>query len=254
MFRRQGWDLTALLNAAQAAHPQAPLAERNLWLVRLIEWLRHAPLKDDRAPAAAAPPAAASTSGDDPASATAPSAAPLAAPSAPLPIRRLRYLLRMLERHPDHAKAFAAVIASVWADVDAISLFAEVGFAPRMALWNEFLGRLRRRVLPLSADTRDLSELFELLFPHEADEQWISAVDDELLERLGLLFAGAPEGDWRDEMRAAITVLVSSVRSAGLSGALRVRMDPQLLARRPFRNLATAWEHCGQGVAGISQM
>ena len=42
MFRRQGWDLTALLNAAQAAHPQAPLAERNLWLVRLIEWLRHA--------------------------------------------------------------------------------------------------------------------------------------------------------------------------------------------------------------------
>ena len=75
MFRRQGWDLTALLNAAQAAHPQAPLAERNLWLVRLIEWLRHAPLKDDRAPAAAAPPAAASTSGDDPASATAPSAA-----------------------------------------------------------------------------------------------------------------------------------------------------------------------------------
>ena len=50
MFRRQGWDLTALLNAA---HPQAPLAERNLGLVRLIEGLRHAPLKDERA---AAPP------------------------------------------------------------------------------------------------------------------------------------------------------------------------------------------------------
>ena len=219
MFRRQGWDLTALLNAA---HPQAPLAERNLWLVRLIEWLRHAPLKDERA---AAPPA---------------EAAP--APSAPLPVRRLKYLLNLLERHPEHAKAFAEVIASVWADVDAISLFAEVGFAPRMALWNEFLGRLRRRLLPLSADTRDLSELFELLFPEEGDEQWINAVDDDLLRRLGLLFAGAPDGDWRDEMRAAITVLVSAVRSAGLSGALRVRMDPQRLARRPFRNLATAWE------------
>ena len=34
------WDLTALLNAAD---PQATLAERNLWLVRLLEWLRHAP-------------------------------------------------------------------------------------------------------------------------------------------------------------------------------------------------------------------
>jgi len=237
MFRRQGWDLTALLNAA---HPQAPLAERNLWLVRLIEWLRHAPLKDERAPA----PAAGSSTSASAAGETIDAAvgAVPAAPSAPLPVRRLRYLLRMLERHPDHAKAFAAVIASVWADVDAISLFAEVGFAPRMALWNEFLGRLRRRLLPLSADTKDLAELFELLFPHEDDEAWINAVDDELLERLGLLFAGAPEGDWREEMRAAITVLVSAVRSAGLSGALRVRMDPQLLARRPFRNLATAWE------------
>jgi site-specific recombinase len=217
MFRRQGWDLTALLNAA---HPQAPLAERNLWLVRLIEWLRHAPLKDERA--------------------ASPSAEAAPAPSAPLPVRRLKYLLNLLERHPEHARAFAEVIASVWADVDAISLFAEVGFAPRMALWNEFLGRLRRRLLPLSADTRDLSELFELLFPEEDDEQWINAVDDDLLLRLGLLFTGAPEGDWRDEMRAAITVLVSAVRSAGLSGALRVRMDPQRLARRPFRNLATA--------------
>ena len=35
------WDLTALLNAADA---DAPLAERHLWLVRLMEWLRHAPL------------------------------------------------------------------------------------------------------------------------------------------------------------------------------------------------------------------
>ena len=34
------WDLTALLNAAD---PQAELPERNLWLVRLMEWLRHAP-------------------------------------------------------------------------------------------------------------------------------------------------------------------------------------------------------------------
>ncbi len=32
------WDLTALLNAAD---PKAPRPERHLWLVRLIEWLRH---------------------------------------------------------------------------------------------------------------------------------------------------------------------------------------------------------------------
>lgn len=234
MRKLRGWDLTALLNAA---HPQAPLAERNLWLVRLVDWLRRAPLKDVRAAAAKE---AAKEAAKDVAKEASREAAP--ADNTPLPVRRLRHLLTLLERHPEHAQAFAGVMASVWAETDAISLFAEVGFAPRMALWGEFLGRLRRRLLPMTADTRDLAELFELLFHDETDADWINAIDEELLERLSLLFAGAPEGDWRDEMRSAITVLVSAVRSAGLSGALRVRMDPKRLVSRPFRNLATAWE------------
>ena len=42
------WDLTALLNAAD---PRATRAERHLWLVRMMEWLRHAPLQKDAAAA-----------------------------------------------------------------------------------------------------------------------------------------------------------------------------------------------------------
>jgi site-specific recombinase len=203
------WDLTALLNAA---HPKAPLAERNLWLVRLLEWLRHA-------------------SRDDALSGT-----------TPRPVVRLKHLLNVLERHPEHAQAFAGVIASVWAEVDAVSLFADVGFAPRMALWSEFLGRLRRRVLPGTADTRDLAALFELLFPHEDDEAWLAAIDDELLHRLALLFTAAPSEAWREDVRAGLTVLVSSVRATGLSGPVRVRMEPALLQDKPFQALASAWE------------
>jgi len=202
------WDLTALLNAAD---PQAALAERNLWLVRLLEWLRHAPREEGHT-------------------------------GTPRPIVRLKHLLNVLERHPEHAYNFAGVIAGVWNDVDAVSLFAEVGFAPRMALWHEFLARLRRRVLPATADTRDLAALFELLFGDEADEAWIDAIDDELLARLSLLFAAAPDGGWRVEMRAAVTVLISSVHAAGLSGPLRVRMDELLLQDKPFHQLPTAWE------------
>lgn len=202
------WDLTALLNAAD---PQAPLAERNLWLVRLLEWLRHAP-RDD------------------------------AAAGTPKPIVRLKHLLNVLERHPEHAWAFANVIGGVWNDVDAVSLFAEVGFAPRMALWNEFLGRLRRRLLPGTTDTRDLAALFELLFGSEADEDWIAAIDDDLLARLSLLFSATPDDGWRIEARAAITVLVSHVHASGLSGALRVRMDEQLVQDKPFHQLPAAWE------------
>ncbi|PTT89903.1 recombinase, partial [Pelomonas sp. HMWF004] len=204
---KSGWDLTALLNAAD---PQAPLAERNLWLVRLLEWLRHAPREDNG--------------------------------GTLLPVVRLKHLLNVLERHPEHAASFAAVIAGVWNDVDAVSLFAEVGFAPRVALWHEFMGRLRRRVLPHTTDTRDLAELFELLFDQEADEDWIAAIDDELLGRLSLLFAATPDDGWRIETRAAVTVLVSTVHSAGLAGAMRVRMDAALMQDRPFHQLPAAWE------------
>ena len=212
----QAWDLTALLNAAD---PQAVLAERNLWLVRLLEWLRHAPREE-------------SSSG------------------TPLPLVRLKHLLNVLERHPEHARAFAEVIAGVWNDVDAVSLFAEVGFAPRMALWHEFLGRLRRRLLPHTTDTRDLAALFELLFGDETDEDWIAAIDDELLGRLSLLFAAAPDEGWRVEARAAITVLISNVHAAGLAGPLRVRMDEALLQDKPFHQLPTAWEAIERALPG----
>ena len=50
------WDLTALINAAD---PKASLAERHLWWVRLMEWLRHAPaqaLGKGLAPDAKTPP------------------------------------------------------------------------------------------------------------------------------------------------------------------------------------------------------
>lgn len=214
----RNWDLTALLNAAD---PQASLAERNLWLVRLFEWLRHAP-RDESA-------------------------------GTPRPVVRLKHLLNVLERHPEHGWAFAEVIAGVWNDVDAVSLFAEVGFAPRMALWHEALGRLRRRLLPQTTDTRDLGELFELLFAEAgrgAGEDWIAAIDDDLLRRLSLLFRAAPDGDWRMEMRAAVTVLVSSVHAAGLAGPLRVRMDELLLQDKPFHQLPTAWEAVERALAG----
>ena len=39
---RAVWDLNSLLAALD---PKAELAERNLWLVRLAEWVRHAPIR-----------------------------------------------------------------------------------------------------------------------------------------------------------------------------------------------------------------
>ena len=222
--RKQSWDLTALLNAAD---PRAPLAARNLWLARLLEWLRH-PASRDESKAVSSPG------------------------STLLPVLRLKHLLNVLERNPAHARAFASVITTVWRDVNAVGLFADVGFAPRVALWSEFLHRLRQRLLPNTADTTELSELFGLLFPDVADEHWLLALDDVLLQRLATLLTlaePAPERAWQEAVLRGLNVLVSAVRSAGLSGALRRRMSVELLSSRPFEQLSTA---CDQLTAALS--
>lgn len=216
-FQARAWDLTALLNAAD---PKAALPARNLWLARLLEWLRHAPLQ----------------SGND-----------ARRGAAPLPLLRLKHLLNVLERHPDHATKFAAVWQGVWRDIDAVGLFADVGFASRMALWGEFLHRLRLRVLPGTVDTTDLGELFGQLFPKDSDELWLQALDDdELLARIATVFGmsgtGAPAATWREPMLHAVTILVSAVTAGGLAGPLRLRMGAELLTDQPFAQLPPATE------------
>jgi len=211
MASQGAWDLTALLNAAD---PRAALPLRNLWLARLLEWLRHAPLDKSEQRERGA---------------------------RPLPLVRLTHLLNVLERNPVHAGNVAGVLAGAWRDLQAVGLFADVGFASRMALWSEVGHRLRLRLLPGTVDTRELGELFGLLFPDADDEAWLRAVDDTLLQRLAALFAGAlPDADWRGALVDALTMLVSAVRSAGFSGPLRQRMDSELLANNPFGQLARA--------------
>ncbi|RQO56921.1 recombinase [Paucibacter sp. KBW04] len=221
------WDLTALLNAAD---PRAQLAARNLWLARLLEWLRHPASREE------------------------------SASQTPLPLLRLKHLLNVLDRHPEHAKPIAELLNSIWRDVEAVGLFADVGFAPRVALWSECFHRLRLHLLPRTADTDDLAELFDLLFPEESDEQWLLAMDEDLIQRLSDLLAlgqAAPQAGtpkpWIEPMLSGLTALVSAVRSSGLNGTLRRRMSVELLGTRPFEQLASACESLIQALHGQDQ-
>ncbi len=217
------WDLTALLNAAD---PKSSRAERHLWLVRLMEWLRHAPLQKDETPSQATPTAR--------------------------PLLRLRHLLRVLAQHPEHRLRVLGVWQAFWAQIDAAALFADFGFSPRFALFSELINRLRQRVLPGTPDTADLAELFQLLFRPD-DAQWLQALDEGMLVELSALMGLASVHDstatsesepraaasttWRSSMLEALTFLVGAIQGAGLSGPLRKRMSAELLADEPFRQL-----------------
>jgi len=248
---RSAWDLTALINAAD---PAAQRAERHLWLVRLVEWLRH---------------------GQD--------AADSAGDSTPRPVLRLKHLLNMLERNPAPRAQVVALLARLWRECDVAALFADFGFTARNDLGGEVLDRLRLRLLPGTPDTDDLAELFGLAFTHPGDADWLAAIDPATLARLATLLADArqaettgalskapvtmpapdpadpahtaaawpaPADDWRQPLLQAGTWLVSSMRAAAFSPGLRRRMDPALLGGQPFEQLVRRMEAFSDALTG----
>jgi site-specific recombinase len=212
--RAAPWDLTALLNAAaptinEDTHAQHTLAERHLWLIRAMEWLRHAPVPGE--------------------------------PVTPTPVLRLKHLLNVLERHPEHRDNVAALLQEFWQGVDVAALFADFGFAPRTHFAGELLQRLRLKLLPQTPVTTDLGELFGLLFPHPGDALWLEALDEDTLHRLMALNA-AELTQWQAPLLDAIMFLSSAVRASGFSSSLRQRMSAELLVDAPFSQLARVAE------------
>lgn len=224
------WDLTALLNAADA---RASLPERHMWLVRLMEWLRHAPTRRDDAPAER---------------------------STPKPLVRLRHLLRVLDQSPEHRAAVQGMFQAFWREIDAVALLADFGFSQRMALRSELWQRVRAELLPGSPATQDLASLFPLLV-RGSDAAWIAQLDAETIARVAALAAPAPAmatpagaaaagasepstapDRWQQTLLDAVAILVSAVQAAGFSGPLRQRMSRALLVSEPFRQLPLAAE------------
>ena len=222
------WDLTALLNAAT---PQASRPERHLWLIRLAEWLR--------SPGHPAPPAAPT----EHASLTFPEGtAPTDDPvRTPWPVRRLRHMLNVLERHPAHANAVRDLLRQVLAGGDASALLADFGFAPRAGFASELSERLRLACLPGTPDTDDLGQLFQMVLRDAGDARWLERIDDATWQRVAdLLIDDALAHRWRRALLDAIELLASQIRAAALGPVLRLRMDPGALADRPFHRLVHA--------------
>ncbi len=214
------WDLTALLNAAD---PKASRPERHLWLVRLLEWLRHG-----------------QTGGEADSGKT------------PKPVLRLKHLLNMLERNPEPRARIQALLGRFWRETDLAALLADFGFTARRDLGGEIGERLALRFLPGTPDTDDGAALFQLLFRDDADAAWLAAIDATTLARLATLLSAARGGDsqtaagsvddWRAPLLQASTWLISAIRAAAFAPALRRRMGPDLLADRPFEQLVRVSE------------
>ncbi len=202
-----------LLQHLQALDPEAPVAERHLWLISLLNWVRG--------------------EFEDPEAAVA----------------RVRMLLDAAELRPEWLKLWHHWWAQFLSTTDATPLLADLGFAPHAAFFSEFSNRLRRKLLPVTPETTDLGQLFDLLFPSEFDAKWLRALDTDTLRRLrALLFRVEPNDqpaapDYAQRVLLdALTYALGQINATGLSAEIRTRMSPEAMRVRPFHDLPTIFE------------
>lgn len=192
--------LQTLLGAVDA---QAPLAQRHLWLIHMLAWLRG----DGR--------------------------------SVHDVLRRLPALAQALESHPSWRASVAAWWTVLHQEVDARTLLAEHGFTQHAAFLSALADRVRRKLLPATPETNDPIELFMLAFDEPFDAQWLAAIEAPLAQRLLGLLQPAPQAasDWRAPYLDAITFCISQVRAAGFSSEVRTRMPGPGTAAHAFHAL-----------------
>ena len=212
-------DLSTLLDAID---PDAPMAQRHLWLIDLLQWVRG----DARDPAAS--------------------------------VSRVRLLLDAAQARPDWRARWQAWWQRFQQTVDLTPLLADFGFAPRTAFMSEFGHRLRRKLLPGTPETTDLTELFALLLPTRFDARWIQALDRDTLQRLRLLLlapggpkdapAGEPDSPWQAALLDALTFSISQVSATGFASEIRTRMSEPARAARSFHALPAHYESLRRAV------
>lgn len=199
-------DLAGLLAGLD---PQASLADRHLWLMRWVVWVRG--------------------DGRDVRACTA----------------RVQLFLDVVQSRPDWQALWRQWWAVSTQAVDLAPLLADHGFAPRTAFVSELGERLRRRLLPGTPETTEAGALFDLVFDQAIDARWIRALDPALLARAHtLLFADPADGasDWHQVVQDAVVYATSQVGATGFAAEIRVRMSAEALRERSFHALAGALE------------
>lgn len=190
------------------ADPNASLGTRNEWLMEVGYWLR----RPSPAGTNASPNTDAST------------------PSTFSEHARLRLLLQVLDRNVEQGQRVGAVLRSILLDNDARSLFADTGMSASPALTGELISRLQKKILPVAPNQPELAVVFALLFVDERDAEWVTALDESLIERLRGYIAiedasgGALLG-LKSALDDSIVLLCNQIAAAALEAPIRLRLD-----------------------------
>ena len=208
------------------ADPSAPLPDRVEWLIELLRWVRlHRPPADAERDHGGT---AATENGSR------------RDPVLRVRVARVRFLLQLVDRHPEWKSALANTLRSVLRDSHGLRLFATTGLPREYRFWAEAVHRVAAKVLPEPPQYADLAQVFVALFPDRGDEAMPMALPDDALIRLRALFhydEAPDEACWavlRRDVDDAVVVLAAQVSAIGLSDAIRRRASPVALSQSPF--------------------
>ena len=219
-------------------NPDAPLAERNLWFIDVMAWIRGSQNSVEAA------------------------------------IARVGLLLDTIEANPATREKLQAWWAQLLQSVDLTALLADFGFAPRTSFFNELGERLRWKLLPSTPETIDATVLFSLALHTPFDAQWLKALDKPLLERIATLLSpgfatieaplvvptqiaqsdvhegviagqehyGNRLSPWQHLVLNAITYCAGQILASGFAPELRLRMSGSAQNTQPFYSLISQVE------------
>ncbi len=200
-MRNASYDLPRLLAELD---PHAELAERHLWLIHVLQWLRSS------------------------------------APSIEVALAKAESLVAAIEADDELRLRLQLWWQRFTATVDITTLLADFGFAPRTAMVTELADRLRLKLLPGTPETIDAAELFSIALPHEFDARWLTALPEPLLQRLAALLTPPDTqgiGFWQHALLGAITYCTGQILANGFSPELRLRMSEEAREQQPFHAL-----------------
>ena len=201
-MKKSTLDLPGLLASID---PDADLAQRHLWLIHLVEWIR----------------------------------APQ--PSAEHAVMRVDEAMAAFEADPEALQRLRRWWQKLQETVDITALLADFGFAPRTAMASEVAERLRYKLLPSTPETVDASELFMLVFPDKFDARWLHGLTSAQMARISALVAPPPQDEgvslWERNLLDAITYCAGQILSTGFAPELRLRMSEQAREEKPFHAL-----------------
>ena len=186
--------------------PNASLAQRNLQLIALLDWVR-----GDRKSVEAA-------------------------------LSRVNELVTMAEQSPVLRERLQKWWQAITGSVDITMLLADFGFAQRTSMISELSERLRYKLLPTNPDTIDASELFMSALHSEFDIEWLNAMDEHLINRVSNVFSSEDEQSdgasrWQSALADAITYCAGNILATGFAPELRLRMTDEMREAQPFHEL-----------------